>query len=103
LILDEPTSALDAESEALVVHALKTLTEGRTTLVIAHRLSTIKGSDRIMVVENGHIVDSGPHDSLRQTPGIYARMAELQGQSSSGIGESILDLGISDEGIVAGS
>lgn len=103
LILDEPTSALDAESEALVVNALKTLTEGRTTLVIAHRLSTIKGSDRIMVVENGRIVDSGPHDSLRRSSDIYARMAELQGQSDFGIGEQHHHLRISDDGIVASS
>lgn len=84
LILDEPTSALDAESEALVVRALKTLTEGRTTLIIAHRLSTIKGADRIIMVEDGRISGSGPHEELRRSSSTYARMVELQGMSSLG-------------------
>jgi ABC-type multidrug transport system fused ATPase/permease subunit len=84
LILDEPTSALDAESEALVVRALKTLTEGRTTLIIAHRLSTVKGADRIIMVEDGRISGSGPHEELRRSSSTYARMVELQGMSTLG-------------------
>lgn len=82
LILDEPTSALDAASEALVIEALRHLTNQRTTLVIAHRLSTVRNADRIVVLENGRITEVGSHDDLRQNEGIYAHMATLQGTSS---------------------
>jgi ATP-binding cassette subfamily B protein len=78
LLLDEATSALDAESEAAVQAALATLMRGRTTLVIAHRLATIKSADRIVVMDQGRIVEEGTHLSLIARGGLYARLAELQ-------------------------
>lgn len=78
LLLDEATSALDSESESLVQGALDTLMEGRTTLIIAHRLSTILKADRIVVLDEGRIVDIGRHDELVAKGGLYARLAELQ-------------------------
>lgn len=103
LILDEPTSALDAESESLVVRAMKTLTKDRTTLVIAHRLSTVKGADRIVVVEDGRISDTGPHDRLRRTSGTYARMVELQGLGNHEASDVKFDRNGADQGLAAGS
>jgi ATP-binding cassette subfamily B protein len=78
LILDEATSALDAESEHLVKEALERLMQGRTTLVIAHRLSTVKGADRVVVLQDGAIVQSGDHASLMQADGLYRRLVERQ-------------------------
>ena len=78
LILDEATSALDTESEALVQSALQNLMSGRTVFVIAHRLSTIRRVDRIVVLENGHITDSGTHDDLLNRLGTYRKLYELQ-------------------------
>jgi ATP-binding cassette subfamily B protein len=78
LLLDEATSALDAESETAVQAALETLMRGRTTLVIAHRLATIKSADRIVVMDQGRIVEEGTHQSLIAGGGLYARLAELQ-------------------------
>ena len=78
LLLDEATSALDAESEALVQQALAALSEGRTTLVIAHRLATVRRADRIVVMEAGRVVATGPHERLVREGGLYARLAELQ-------------------------
>jgi ATP-binding cassette subfamily B protein len=78
LLLDEATSALDAESETAVQAALETLMRGRTTLVIAHRLATIKSADRIVVMDQGVIVEEGTHLSLVARGGLYARLAELQ-------------------------
>jgi len=79
LLLDEATSALDAESEKLVQKALERLMVGRTTIVIAHRLATILKADRILVMQDGHIVEEGTHASLaRRTNGIYSRLAKLQ-------------------------
>jgi subfamily B ATP-binding cassette protein MsbA len=74
LILDEATSALDNESERAVQAALETLMRGRTTLVIAHRLSTIVSADRIVVLADGRIVESGPHEALLARGGLYARL-----------------------------
>jgi subfamily B ATP-binding cassette protein MsbA len=79
LLLDEPTSALDARSEQLVQDALDRLAEGRTTLVIAHRLSTIRDADKIVVMEDGHVVEEGRHIDLLDLGGAYARMQALQG------------------------
>jgi ATP-binding cassette subfamily B protein len=81
LILDEPTSALDLESEALVRDALQRLTEGRTTIIIAHRLSTVAHADHIVVVENGRIVEEGPHDELLYNSGLYRRLHDYQSLS----------------------
>ena len=78
LLLDEATSALDAESEALVQDALDRLMAQRTTLVIAHRLATVRSADRIIVLEDGRIVEQGNHTQLSAMGGLYARLAELQ-------------------------
>ncbi|QKG70755.1 ABC transporter transmembrane domain-containing protein [Erythrobacter mangrovi] len=78
LLLDEATSALDAESERLVQDALEHLMQDRTTLVIAHRLSTVRAADRIVVMEDGKIVEQGNHDQLAANGGLYARLASLQ-------------------------
>lgn len=82
LLLDEATSALDAESETLVQEALSRLMTGRTTLVIAHRLATVLDCDRILVMDQGRIVEQGTHASLVAAGGLYARLAELQFKSS---------------------
>ncbi len=78
LLLDEATSALDAENETLVQSALDRLMEGRTTIVIAHRLSTIVNADRILVMDQGKIVEQGTHTELVSLGGLYARLAALQ-------------------------
>ena len=78
LLLDEATSALDAESEALVQRALEEVMKGRTTLVIAHRLATVQKADRILVMENGQIVEKGTHSELVAKGGLYGRLAEMQ-------------------------
>jgi ATP-binding cassette subfamily B protein len=78
LLLDEATSALDAESEKLVQDALERLMVGRTTIVIAHRLATVRSADRIIVMDQGKIVEEGDHATLSAAGGLYARLASLQ-------------------------
>jgi len=78
LLLDEATSALDSESETLVQRALDSIMQGCTTLVIAHRLATVTRADRILVLDDGRLVEEGTHQSLLGNDGIYARLAELQ-------------------------
>ncbi len=78
LLLDEATSALDSESETLVQRALDKIMEGRTTLVIAHRLTTVMRADRILVLDQGRLVEEGTHQSLMDRPGVYKRLAALQ-------------------------
>jgi ATP-binding cassette, subfamily B, bacterial len=78
LLLDEATSALDAESETLVQQALERLMQDRTSLVIAHRLATVLKADRILVLDQGRIVEEGTHRELVGRQGVYARLARLQ-------------------------
>ena len=78
LLLDEATSALDAESERLVQDALDRLMQDRTTIVIAHRLATVRAADRIVVMDQGAIVEEGTHANLSARGGLYARLARLQ-------------------------
>ena len=78
LLLDEATSALDAENERLVQLALDEAMQGRTTLVIAHRLATVLQADRIVVMDQGRVVEEGRHAELVARGGLYARLARLQ-------------------------
>jgi ATP-binding cassette subfamily B protein/subfamily B ATP-binding cassette protein MsbA len=78
LILDEPTSALDADTEALLLAALERLMAGRTTLLIAHRLSTVRRADRILVLQDGRITESGTHAELLARGEFYAHLHEIQ-------------------------
>lgn len=78
LILDEATSHIDTETEEIIQNAMEVVKEGRTTFIIAHRLSTIQNADKILVLENGEIVESGKHDELISLGGIYANMYKLQ-------------------------
>ena len=80
LLLDEATSSLDAESETQVAAALAKLMQQRTTIVIAHRLATVLSCDRILVVDEGRIVEEGTHQTLVAAGGLYARLARLQFQ-----------------------
>lgn len=82
LLLDEATSALDAESERLVQDALGRLMQGRTTIVIAHRLATVRAADRIIVLDQGRVVEQGDHAALMAKEGLYARLASLQFQDA---------------------
>jgi subfamily B ATP-binding cassette protein MsbA len=77
LILDEATSSLDNESEKLVQQALNTLMTDRTCIVVAHRLSTIQNADRIVVITEGEIVETGNHAELIQKNGVYKKLYEL--------------------------
>jgi ATP-binding cassette subfamily B protein len=84
LILDEATSSLDSESEGLVQLALDRLMENRSTFMIAHRLATVRRADRILVIQNGMLVESGTHSQLNQQEnGLYRRLAELQFNQSA--------------------
>src|SRR5262249_11694857 len=78
LLLDEATSALDAENEHLVQRALDEAMKGHTTLVIAHRLATVLKADRIVVMDEGRVVEEGTHADLVAKNGLYARLAALQ-------------------------
>lgn len=78
LILDEATSALDLESEAIIQEALDTLSHDRTTIIVAHRLSTITHTDKIVVIENGEIVEQGSHQTLIDKQGAYERLYSIQ-------------------------
>jgi ATP-binding cassette, subfamily B, bacterial MsbA len=81
LILDEATSNLDAESEGLIEDALQTLLVGRTTLIIAHRLATVRRADRLIVIDDGRIVEEGTHAELLAVPGVFARLHARQSRT----------------------
>ena len=83
LLLDEATSALDSESEQAVQKAFEQASQNRTTLVIAHRLSTVLKADRIVVLEDGLIVETGTHAQLVKENGLYARLAKIQFEQGS--------------------
>ena len=86
LLLDEATSALDTESEAVVQKALDTAMTGRTVIVIAHRLSTVVKADKIVVMNEGLVVEEGVHETLaRQEDGLYARLNNLQATGVRGL------------------
>ena len=78
MVLDEATSALDTQSEKLVQDALEKMMNNRTSVVIAHRLSTIVNADKIIVMENGNIKESGTHTELLGRNGIYTKLIQLQ-------------------------
>jgi len=78
LLLDEATSAVDNETEAALQRSIEQVTQGRTAIIIAHRLSTIRNADRIIVLENGAIVEDGEHEDLLNMNGVYARLWAVQ-------------------------
>jgi ABC-type multidrug transport system fused ATPase/permease subunit len=82
LVLDEALSAVDAENEAVIQQALDRLMQGRTTLILAHRLSSVVDCDRILVLHEGRVVESGPHEALMQAGGVYARLMAEQARES---------------------
>ncbi|PBB70603.1 multidrug ABC transporter [Mesorhizobium sp. WSM4312] len=92
LVLDEATASIDSYTEMLIQKALIKLLEGRTGLVIAHRLATIRGADRIIVLQNGEIVESGNHEQLMQRKGLYARLYNMNYASFDDIAEGELEL-----------
>jgi ATP-binding cassette, subfamily B, bacterial MsbA len=85
LLLDEATSALDSASEALVQDALERLMMGRTTFIIAHRLSTVQHADRILVLDDGRLIQTGRHEDLVKQAGLYQKLCELQFRNVSGL------------------
>ena len=78
LILDEATSALDSESEALIQASLEDLMRGKTVIAVAHRLSTINTLDRLIVMEDGQIIEDGTHAALLEQGGLYAKLWSMQ-------------------------
>jgi ATP-binding cassette subfamily B protein len=84
LILDEATSSVDTETEQQIQKALENLIRGRTTIAIAHRLSTLRRADRLVVIENGRIVEIGKHDELLEAGGRYAQLHRAQMEMAQG-------------------
>ena len=78
MILDEATSSIDSESEALIQHATKVLTENRTSIIVAHRLSTIQNATKILVIDKGEIVEEGNHQELLNKNGFYKKLYDYQ-------------------------
>ena len=79
IIFDEATSSLDNESEALIQEAMFRLSENRTTIIIAHRLSTVQHVDKIIVMQQGRVVEEGTHDTLIEADGYYNRLCNARG------------------------
>ena len=78
LFLDEATSSIDTRTEVKIQKAFDTMMQGRTSFIVAHRLSTIQGADRILVMNDGHIIEQGRHEELLQKQGFYAKLYESQ-------------------------
>ena len=78
LVLDEATSAVDNETEAALQRSIERISRDRTTIVIAHRLSTVRHADRILVLEEGQVVEDGRHEDLLNLNGVYARLWSVQ-------------------------
>jgi ATP-binding cassette subfamily B protein len=97
LVLDEATANIDSYTEKLIQKALKKLLENRTGLVIAHRLSTIRGSDRIIVLQDGEIVETGTHDELMEKEGLYAKLYSMNYASFDDIPDDLIDEVRSDD------
>ena len=83
IILDEATSSVDTRTEVLIQNAMDRMTEGRTSFVIAHRLSTIRNADKILVMKDGNIIESGNHEELMQKGGFYAELYNSQFEKAS--------------------
>jgi ABC-type multidrug transport system fused ATPase/permease subunit len=83
LVLDEPTAALDAESERLVIDALRRLMKGRTVIMIAHRLNTLIGADKIIVLKDGLVAEQGSQDELLARGGVFAELHRIHHQTST--------------------
>ena len=90
LILDEATASIDSYTELEIQRALATLLKGRTAMVIAHRLATIRGADRIIVLQEGEIIEEGPHDALMESGGLYSRLYQMNYQSFDDIPDEVV-------------
>jgi ATP-binding cassette, subfamily B, multidrug efflux pump len=99
LVLDEATANIDSYTERVIQRALEHLLENRTALVIAHRLSTIQGSDRIVVIQDGHIVESDTHENLMAHRGLYAKLYTMNYASFDDIPKDLLDETSADQSI----
>jgi ATP-binding cassette subfamily B protein len=91
LVLDEATASIDSYTEMLIQRALKKLLEGRTGLVIAHRLATSRGADRIIVLQNRELLESGNHDQLMAKDGLYAKLYSMNYSSFDDLPDTVLD------------
>ena len=89
-MLDEATASIDSQTERVIQQALKRLLEGRTGIVIAHRLATIRGADRIVVLQNGEITETGSHEELMQQNGLYSRMYSMSYASFDDIPDELI-------------
>ena len=93
LVLDEATASVDSYTERLIQKALARLLEGRTGLVIAHRLATIRNADRIIVLQDGRMIENGSHDELMRAGGLYARLYRLNFASFDDLPTELLPTG----------